>query len=60
MDRALEVIRRRIDQFGVAEPLIQREGEDRIALQLPGLTDRERELFEQLRRESAYDPRSSS
>ena len=42
VDRALEVIRRRIDQFGVAEPLIQREGEDRIALQLPGLTDRER------------------
>ena len=40
--RALEVIRRRIDQFGVAEPLIQREGEDRIVLQLPGLTDRER------------------
>jgi protein-export membrane protein SecD len=42
VERALEVIRRRIDQFGVAEPLIQREGEDRIALQLPGLTDRER------------------
>jgi SecD/SecF fusion protein len=42
VDRALEVIRRRIDQFGVAEPLVQREGEDRIALQLPGLTDRER------------------
>jgi protein-export membrane protein SecD len=42
VDRALEVIRRRIDQFGVAEPLIQREGEDRIVLQLPGLTDRER------------------
>ncbi len=42
VDRALEVIRRRIDQFGVAEPLIQREGEDRIALQLPGLTDRQR------------------
>jgi protein-export membrane protein SecD len=40
--RALEVINRRIDQFGVAEPLIQLEGEDRIVLQLPGLTDRER------------------
>ena len=43
-DRAMEVIRNRIDQFGVAEPLIQREGEDRIAIQLPGLTDRERAL----------------
>src|SRR5262245_9423735 len=40
--RALEVIRRRIDQFGVSEPLIQLEGEDRIVLQLPGLTDRNR------------------
>jgi len=38
--RALEVIRRRIDQFGVTEPLIQLEGENRIVLQLPGLTDR--------------------
>ena len=43
-DRAMEVIRNRVDQFGVAEPLIQREGEDRIVVQLPGLTDRERAL----------------
>ena len=41
-DRAMEIIRNRIDQFGVAEPLIQREGEDRITVQLPGLTDRQR------------------
>src|SRR5215831_12099254 len=33
-DRAMEIIRNRVDQFGVAEPLIQREGEDRIAVQL--------------------------
>jgi preprotein translocase subunit SecD len=33
-----------VDQFGVAEPLIQREGEDRIAVQLPGLTDRQRAI----------------
>jgi len=43
-DRAMEIIRNRIDQFGVAEPLIQREGEDRIAVQLPGLTDRQRAI----------------
>jgi protein-export membrane protein SecD len=43
-DRAMEIIRNRIDQFGVAEPLVQREGEDRIAVQLPGLTDRERAI----------------
>ena len=43
-ERAMEIIRNRIDQFGVAEPLIQREGEDRIAVQLPGLTDRQRAI----------------
>ncbi len=43
-DRAMEIIRNRIDQFGVTEPLIQREGDNRIAVQLPGLTDRNRAL----------------
>ncbi|MBI4432780.1 MAG: protein translocase subunit SecD [Candidatus Omnitrophica bacterium] len=42
--RAMEIIRNRIDQFGVSEPSIQREGEDRIILQLPGVQDRERAL----------------
>ena len=42
VDRAIEVIRNRIDQFGVAEPLIQKQGENRIVVQLPGLADRER------------------
>jgi len=41
---ALEVIRNRIDQFGVREPLIQRQGTDHILVQLPGITDRERAL----------------
>ena len=44
VERAMEVLRSRIDQFGVAEPLIQRQGENRIVIQLPGLTDRERAL----------------
>lgn len=43
-ERALEVIRNRIDEFGVKEPSIQRQGEDRILIQLPGITDRERAL----------------
>lgn len=42
--RAIEIIRNRIDQFGVSEPSIQREGEERIVVQLPGVTDRERAL----------------
>jgi protein-export membrane protein SecD len=43
-ERAMEIIRNRVDQFGVAEPLIQRQGEDRIVVQLPGLTDRQRAI----------------
>ena len=43
-ERALEVIRNRIDQFGVKEPAIHRQGEDEIVVQLPGITDRERAL----------------
>ena len=38
---AIEIIRNRIDQFGVREPLIQRQGVDHILVQLPGVTDRE-------------------
>jgi SecD/SecF fusion protein len=40
-DRALEVIRNRVDEFGVSEPIIQKVGQDRILVQLPGV-DRER------------------
>lgn len=43
-ERALEVIRNRIDQFGVREPSIQRQGEDEIVVQLPGVADRERAI----------------
>ncbi len=35
---AVEVLRKRVDNLGVAEPLIQPSGEDRILIQLPGLT----------------------
>ena len=37
--QSIEIVRRRIDQSGVAEPLIARQGEDRIVVQLPGLAD---------------------
>jgi preprotein translocase subunit SecD len=42
LDRALKVVRNRIDQFGVAEPVVQRVGEDRIIVELPGIDDPER------------------
>lgn len=43
-DRAIEIIRNRIDQFGVSEPLVQKQGKAHIVVQLPGVTDRERAL----------------
>ncbi len=42
MDRAINILRNRIDRFGVAEPTIQPQGEDRIVIELPGLLDKER------------------
>ena len=43
-DRAVEIIRNRIDQFGVREPSIQKQGDDEVVVQLPGVTDRERAI----------------
>jgi preprotein translocase subunit SecD len=42
VDQALETIRNRIDQFGVAEPDIRRQGQRRILIQLPGINDPDR------------------
>ncbi len=42
LTQSLEIIRRRIDETGVREPTIQRQGEERILLQVPGVEDPER------------------
>ncbi len=42
VDRAIQIIRNRIDQWGVFEPSIQKVGEDRILVQLPGVMDPDR------------------
>ena len=39
LNRAIEIIRNRVDQFGVAEPLIAKQGERWIVVQLPGITN---------------------
>ena len=44
VQQALETIRNRIDQFGVSEPIIQREGIDHIVVQLPGIKDPQRAI----------------
>jgi protein-export membrane protein SecD len=49
LDQILEVIRNRVNQFGVAEPVIQKVGDDRIIVELPGVENeaRAKELVQQ-------------
>lgn len=42
IDQAIETIRNRIDEFGVSEPSITSQGENRILIQLPGIDDANR------------------
>ena len=42
VSQSIEVVRRRVDEFGTKEPTIQRQGLNRILLELPGITDPER------------------
>ncbi|MBI3805141.1 MAG: protein translocase subunit SecD [Nitrospirae bacterium] len=42
--QALETIRNRIDQFGVSEPLIQKQGANQILVQLPGIKEPQRAI----------------
>ena len=42
LKQSLEIVRKRIDESGTKEPLIQRSGKDRILLQLPGVKNPER------------------
>jgi preprotein translocase subunit SecD len=39
IDLALTVLRKRIDEFGVTEPLVQKQGDDRIVVELAGISD---------------------
>lgn len=41
VDQSIEIVRRRIDALGTKEPVIQRQGENRIVVQLPGLQNPE-------------------
>lgn len=42
LERALKVVRTRIDEFGVSEPIVQKVGADRITVELPGIDDPQR------------------
>ncbi|MEX0778674.1 MAG: protein translocase subunit SecD [Balneolales bacterium] len=42
VDRAVEIVRTRVDRYGVAEPSIVRQGSNRLVVELPGVDDEER------------------
>jgi preprotein translocase subunit SecD len=52
IDNALKVVRNRIDEFGVSEPVVQKAGNDRIIVELPGIDDPRR--AEDVVQKSAY------
>ncbi|MFN2398807.1 MAG: protein translocase subunit SecD [Gemmatimonadaceae bacterium] len=52
LDRALTVVRNRIDEFGVSEPVVQKVGSERIIVELPGIDDPKR--AEELVKRSAF------
>jgi SecD/SecF fusion protein len=54
LQNAVEVLRKRVDKLGVAEPVIQEAGEDRILIQLPGLTEAEKEYARQQIEKAAF------
>jgi protein-export membrane protein SecD len=42
MDQSIDIVRKRVDETGTREPTIQRQGKDRILVQLPGIQDPEK------------------
>lgn len=64
LDRAVEIVRNRVDQYGVAEPQIQKIGNSRIIVELPGISNPEdvRRLLEGtalLEFKLVYDPQAT-
>ena len=53
-DRALEVVRNRVDSMGVAEPTIYPDGEKRIVVQIPGMKAEDRERASANIRKAAF------
>ena len=54
LSQAIEVLRKRVDKFGVAEPIIQPQGDNRILIQLPGLSEADKELAKTQIQKAAY------
>ena len=52
--QAVEIIQRRINRFGVTEPIIQQVGDDRILVQIPGLKEENRQEARRTIEQAAY------
>jgi SecD/SecF fusion protein len=54
LSQAAEVLRKRVDKFGVAEPVIQPQGNDRILIQLPGLSEADKDSAREQIQKAAF------
>ncbi|HEY1171919.1 MAG TPA: protein translocase subunit SecD [Verrucomicrobiae bacterium] len=54
LTQAVEVLRKRVDRFGVSEPIIQPQGEKRILIQMPGLSEVDREAVRETLQKVAH------
>src|SRR5437899_8871242 len=54
LSQAVEVLRKRVDKLGVAEPLIQPAGNNRILIQLPGLSEADKDTARRQIKKAAF------
>ncbi|HRZ38391.1 MAG TPA: hypothetical protein P5534_18760, partial [Candidatus Paceibacterota bacterium] len=54
LEQAMEVLRKRVDRFGVAEPQLQPQGENRILIQIPGLSEADKESAKSTLQRAAF------
>ncbi|MGV3757226.1 MAG: protein translocase subunit SecD [Verrucomicrobiota bacterium] len=54
LSQAVEVLRKRVDRFGVAEPVIQPQGDNRILIQMPGLSESDSEAVRETIQKAAH------
>src|ERR1043165_4383086 len=54
LEQAIEVLRKRVDKFGVAEPILQPQGDNRILIQLPGLSESDINIARETIEKAAY------
>ncbi len=54
LEQAIEVLRKRVDAFGVAEPILQPAGEGRILIQIPGMSEDRKQAARETIQKVAY------